>query len=291
VQAAGTAENCDDEAGRDQTGLELFRRLGPTAQAGNEAANQAMTTGQYGLVATITHYNGQGNDVQVSVALYASSGVLGTADGGTTQLQHDGTDKWSLDPRYLQFGSSLIGTDCEANAMCMPTYLDDNAYVAGGVLVASLGEVLITFGGRANLGGAVMDLSQTILVGKLRAVSLPSNGTSWAIDNGSISGRWGSSKLLSNMATIPDPTTDGGVYLCGSNANYALLKSYICSLQDIAVNSSLDNLGARCDAISMAFGFTAEPARLGVVAPLPPTPAGCSSADGGIPFHDSCQGP
>jgi hypothetical protein len=294
VQAAGTVENCDDEAGRDHTGLELFRKLGMTAQAGNATANEAMRTGQYGLVVEMTGYNGTPNDTQVTVAIYASSGVLGTGDGGTTQLQHDGTDKWTLDPRYLQFGTSLmsVNADCEANTLCTPIFADVNAYVTKGVLVASYGDVPITFGGRANIGGAVMDLSNAYLVGTLSAVSLPSNGTSWAIVDGSISGRWGSAKLLSNMATIVDPTQDSGAYLCGSNVNYGLLKGYICSLQDIPSDLSHDNMGASCDAISMAFGFTAEPARLGVVAPLPATPAGCTSGpDGGIPFHDVCQGP
>jgi hypothetical protein len=284
MQAPNTKENCDDDAGRDNTGLELFRQLGPTAQAGNAAANFAMKTGEYGLVVQITGYNGQPNDRQVSVALYASSGVLSTGDGGAPQLNHDGSDKWTLDPRYLLAGTALMGTDCDRNTSCSPNYVDDNAYVAGGVLVASLGEVPITFGGRANLGGAVMDLSQTVLVGTMRPVMLASNGLGWAIDSGSVSGRWGSTKLLSNMATIPIP--DSGTYLCGDSPTYLTLKNYICSLQDIPSDNSRDNTGAPCDAISMAFGFAAEPARLGVVTPLPATPAGC--ADAGVPFFDTC---
>lgn len=287
MQAHGPP-NCDDDAGRDHTGLELFRRLGPSAQMSNAAANQALQIGEYGLVVQITAYNGQRNDRQVSVALYASSGVLSTVDGGVPQLQHDGSDKWTVDPRYLSAGQQLIGIDCDnGNSMCSPAYVDDNAYVADSVLVASLGEVPITFGGRANLGGAVMDLSETILVGTLTSATLSGNGTGWAIENGSISGRWGSAKLLSNMATIPDPLSEAGAFLCGPDVPYQALKPYICSLQDIAANSSLDRTGAPCDAISMAFGFRAEPARLGVVTPLPATPAGC--ADGGVPFRDTCS--
>jgi hypothetical protein len=287
-QAQGTKENCDDDAGRDHTGLELFRKLGPTAQMSNAAANEALQTGQYGLLVQMTGYNGTPNDTRVTVALYFSSGVLGTGDAGMTQLAHDGTDRWTVDPRSIVGGPELDGSiDCDkSNAQCQPNYVDDNAYVADNVLVASLSDVPITFGGRANLGGAVMELSQTILVGTLRPVALFPSGNSWAIDNGSVSGRWGSKNLLSNMATIPDPTSDGGAYLCGQDVAYQLLKNYICSLQDIASNSTQDNLGAPCDAISMSFGFTAEPAQLGVTAPLPATPQGCNA--GGVPFHDLC---
>jgi hypothetical protein len=280
--------NCDDDAGRDHTGLELFRKLGVTAQAGNAAANQAMKTGQYGLVVQIAGYNSQPNDPQVSVSLYASGGVLGTGDGGTVQVNHDGNDKWSIDPRYVNGGPSIVGTDCAGNPACSPLYIDDSAYVANGVLVAQFPEIPITFGGRANLGGAVMDLTQAILVGKLTPFSFSTGGSSYAIENGSISGRWGSSKLLSNMATIPDPTQDSGAFLCGPDTAYQLLKTYICSLQDIPSNPGFDiSRNSPCDAISMAFGFSAEPARLGVVAPQPPTPAGCVP-DGGAPFTDTC---
>jgi hypothetical protein len=295
VQAPKTPENCDDSEGRDHTGLELFRKLGGSAQMSNAAADEALMAGQYGLVVTMSDYNGTPDDYQVTVALYFSSGVLGTGDGGTTQLAHDGSDKWTVDPRSIAGGptaTGLIGVvDCDNNnALCQPSFVDVAAYVRDNILVASLGDVPITFGGRANLGGAVMELSQTILVGTLVPVSLNSGsgGTAWGIANGSVSGRWSTTKLLTNMATIPDPTTDAGEFLCGTtNQTYQLLKSYICSLQDIPSNSMNDRMGSPCDAISMSFGFTAEPARLGLVSPLPAVPMGCVT--GGLPFHDTCN--
>ncbi|MGH7434155.1 MAG: hypothetical protein ACRENE_00605 [Polyangiaceae bacterium] len=288
VQPAGTIENCDDDAGRDHTGLKLFRELGPSAQMGVAAVNQSMTAGEYGLLVQVTGYNGTLNDRQVSVALYFSSGVIGT-DGGALALNHDGYDAWSVDPRSIagyMGGTSINGMDCgHGSGLCPPQYATDAAYVSGGILVANLGVVPITFGGRANIGGAVMELNGTFLTGTLEPVSLFNNNT-WRIKGGSISGRWQSQKLLSNLATIPDPTTDAGLYLCGdADVPYQLLKKYICTLQDISA-IGMDNVGAPCDAISMAFGFTAEPAQLGVVAPLPSTPQGCTN--GGLPFHDTC---
>jgi hypothetical protein len=289
-QAAMTKENCDGDGGRDNTGLELFRTLGTTSQLGVAAVNFSMKAGDYGLVVVVSNYNGQADDTQVSVALLFSNGVLAAEDGGTPQLNHDGTDKWTIDGRSLTGVAN--GTDCNGNTACHFTYQDDSAYVTNNVLVArSLPEVPITFGGRAAIGGAVMDLQQPILVGTLKSVALPNGvgGQVWKIDNGSISGRWASAKMLANMATIPDTTNDAGGFLCGDSGAYQGLKEYICGLQDIAQNSSGDNNSppAPCDAISMAFGFTAEPAQLGIVAPIPTTPAGCKQDT--IPWSDSCN--
>jgi hypothetical protein len=282
-QAQGTKENCDDDAGRDHTGLELFRELGATAQTGLATANQALQSGQYGVVIEMTQYNGQLNDSQVSVAVYASSGVP-DLDGG---LANNGTDKWTIDPRYLNQGQSLIGEDCgNAQSLCTPVFTTDEAYVVSGTLVAPFQDLQITFGGRADIGGAVMDLSDAIIVAPLIPFDFPNGGSSWTVDGGTVAGRWGSAKLLGNMATIPDPTSDSGAFLCGSNdLAYQYLKTYICALQDITSNGN-DNVGAPCDAISMAFGFTAGPAQLGIVTALPATPAGCDA--GNIPFSDMC---
>jgi hypothetical protein len=288
-QMPGTKENCDDQAGRDHTGLYLFRELGLTAKVGVAAVNQAMQAGEYGLLVGLSQYNGTMDDDRVTVSLYFSSGVLGTGDGGGVVLNHDGNDRWTVDPRSLQ-GAPTAGVDCSNGAtVCQPNFVDDNAYVTDGTLVSTgLGEIPITFGGRANIGGAVMDLNETILVGTLQMRSRAGGGVSWAIVGGSISGRWGSAKLLTNMATIPDPTSDSGAFLCGNDPAYLYLKNHvICALQDIPVNPMNDNTGAPCDAISMAFAFTAEPALLGTVSPLPATPSGCSQ--GSTPFNDSCQ--
>ena len=90
------------------------------------------------------------------------------------------------------------------------------------------------------------------------------------------------------MATIPDLTSDAGAFLCGSDPAYTYLKTnIICPLQDIVAEpQNNSNPNASCDAISMTLGFTAEPAQLGTVSPLPLTPSGCMQ--GTTPFTDSC---
>jgi hypothetical protein len=213
---------------------------------------------------------------------------LGTGDGGVV-LNHDGNDKWTVDPRYLE-GMPPTGVDCGGSGTaCVAVFASTSAYVSDSVLVAAFpSDVPITFGGRANIGGAVMTLSQMVLVGTLKPAQIAGNGMSWRIDNGTLSGRWSSASLLGNMATIPDPTSDAGAFLCGSDLAYQYLKNnIICSLQDIVAEPlNNNNANASCDAISMTLGFKAEPAQLGAVSPLPNTPSGCMQ--GTTPFSDSC---
>jgi hypothetical protein len=285
--------DCDDDAGRDNTGIKLFRTLEGTGQMGNEAVDQALASGLYGIVIQMTGYNGQLNDRDVTVNVFASNGIV--LAGGAVPL-HNGTDKWTVDPRYVNSGNTIVGTDCELDNgnNCPATYSDPSAYVTCGVLVAHPPPAVpFTFGGRAAFGGTEMLLQESAIVGTLQptTVETTSGGTSpgWKIVNGSVSGRWLSQDLLSNMATIPDPMSDSGAFICGDDNIYKVLKPFVCGLQDIMSASGSDNMGLDCNSISMAFGFTAEPALLGVVAPIPQQPAGCGGPDGGL-FFDTCTG-
>jgi hypothetical protein len=283
--------DCDDDAGRDNTGIKLFRELQGTAQMGNQDVNQALSDGLYGIVIQMTGYNGQLNDRDVTVNVFASNGIV-LASGAVPM--HNGNDHWTVDPRYVA-NSAPVGTDCglENGNNCPAAYSDSDAYVACGVLVAHPPAVPFTFGGRAAFGGTQMLLQEPFIVGTLQETTVLVNGSnspSWKIVDGSVSGRWTSQALLSNMATIPDPTSDAGAFLCGTDPIYTGLKPFICGLQDIASTYEHDNMNLACDSISMAFGFTAEPALLGVVAPIPQQPAGCSGPDAS-PFFDTCSSP
>ncbi len=291
-QAPGTTKICDDDAGRDHIALQLFRDLAPSSQAGSLQANQAMQAGQFGILLQITGYNQRANDTQVSVRLYASNGIDGIQDGGTPSPNHDGNDKWTVDPAYLVQGQLLGNIDCETNSSaCTPEFVDDHAYVSGGVLVAHLSSAPLTFGYRANLGGALMMLTDAVIVGTLRQVTLFGSFQGWSIADGSISGRWQTSQLLSNLATIPNPLLDGS-FVCGTDPLgapvYRYFKPLICGLQDIASSERNDNKGVPCDALSMGFAFQAEPARLGSVYRVDQPPAGCVGS-GGAQWQDDCD--
>ncbi len=106
------------------------------------------------------------------------------------------------------------------------------------------------------------------------------------MSDGTVAGRWPTSQLLSTLATIPDPLQPSS-FLCGDDLSYRLFKVRICQVADIVSNSDFDNTGAPCDAVSVGFQFSAEPARLGTVYAVPPAPAGCMS-DASLPFTDQC---
>jgi hypothetical protein len=274
------AETCDDEAGRDNTDIQLFRLLGGTASTGTSQIDQGLTSGQYSLLLVINNYNGQSDDSLVTVDFYVSNGLNRTADGGIPTPQFNGNDLWTIDPGSLSGGQ--------------PAFTDDQAYVSGGTLVAHMTQLPIAFGARSFLGGATMQLLDAVIVGQLAGYNIDGGPlVGFALVGGTIAGRWPTAKILSTLATIP---VDGGGFLCGSSSSaytvfdYNVIKTVVCQNADISKNISTDNQVplAPCDAISVGMQFTAVPAQLGEVLPVPPAPSGCED-DAGNPWSDTCS--
>ncbi len=290
AQQEGGAESCDDEAGRDDTAVKLFQALGATTPAGTLQIDQGLSSGQYGLLLSISGYNLQADDDQVGVSFYISNGLNRAADGGIPTPQLNGSDLWTIDPGSLQNGTTqevLQITSCAGNPKCQPLFTADRAYVSQGSVVAHMASIPISFGLRSYLGGATMNLSDAIIVGKLEQVNL-TDGLSYRLTGGTIAGRWPTSKLLSTLSTIADPVVDGG-FLCTGSYTYAVIRTVVCGAADISQTPLNDNNTplAPCDAVSVGMQFTAVPAQLGGVLLVPPAPAGCRN--GGVPFSDTCS--
>ncbi len=278
VQQKNAPETCDDDAGRDNTDIQLFRDLSVAASTGTAQIDQGLTAGQFGLLVVITNYNGVSEDPAVTVDFYVSNGLNRSADGGIPAPNFDGNDRWTIDPK------SIVGGQPGGP----PVYSDPAAYVTGGYLVAHLSQLPIAFGDRSFLGGATMQLFEAVIVGSLKAevVGVGDSGTlRFALQGGTIAGRWPTSYLFTALASIPQ---QGGGYLCGNDSlDYQIIKAVVCSAADISSLSNLDNMNAPCDAISVGMQFTAAPAQLGDVLMVNPAPAGCQ--DGGIPWTDQCS--
>jgi hypothetical protein len=270
---------CDDEAGRDNTDIQLFRLLPGAASTGTTQINQGLTAGQYGLLFVITNYNGTPNDSQVTVTFYVSNGLNRSPDGGIPTPLFNGNDDWTIDPNSVAGGQ--------------PVFSDEIAYVSNNIVVANLAQLPVVFGDRSFLGGATMQLSDAVVVGQLQLVSVADGdggALRLALSGGTIAGRWPTSKILGTLATIP---AEGG-FLCGTDpspsnrVDYSIFKRVICGNADITQLQGNDNKTplAPCDAISVGMQFTAAPAQLGEVLAVPDAPAGCG--DAGNPWSDQC---
>ena len=133
-----------------------------------------------------------------------------------------------------------------------------------------------------------MELASAFIVAELTAVPLMPSGFSYELVRGTIAGRWPTSRLLATLATIPDPSVDGG-FLCGASTYYGIIRNGVCGAADISLDPANDNAQPLqfCDAVSVGMLFTAGPARLGAVLSVPTAPAGCG--DGLFPFTDMCN--
>jgi hypothetical protein len=254
---AGAPKHCDDDAGRDNAGGPLIAKFAAlTPDLDPNGLNPSIAAGNSTLVFRVRRWNGLPNDTSVELAIFASRGTSPYNDAGIGPVpKHDGADLWSIDR------ASLVGGVAPPY---VPTYVDGNAYVVGGVLAATLDFPLA-------LGGAYS--STFISLSGARVVGvLDKRTTGYAIKDARVVGRWGSRNLLTGMQVAKDPLNKGK-FLCGDDPTYLTFKTEICKAADLASNPQNDNAGASCDAMSLVLSFQSEPALLG--------PAATSLDDGG----------
>jgi hypothetical protein len=238
-------EHCDDSQGRDNAGGALIQNFAQLTSAFDTSKiNANLGKGSNSVLFRVSNWNGAPNDTSVSLAVFVSNGTVPLDDAGANPTpKHDGNDQWGLDP------SSLVGTP----PPIVPVNVDDSAYVAGGVLVA---HVSFPFGLGPQFGATFLRLDGAFLV-----APLVSTNTGWAFA-GVVTGRWDTRNILTGMQGVHDPF-DTTQFLCGTDPTYQAFKAAICQASDIASVASNDNTNAPCNALSLAVGFTTEPAKLG----------------------------
>ncbi len=265
---AGTV--CDDPNGRDDSAGVLLINFTTYADVfKTEKLNQNLANGTFNFVIRLRNYNGTANDTSVEAAVFVSDGT-NNGDGGIVPASFDGGDSWAIDQ-----GSLLGGVG--PPYIPLPNSVDTSAYVTDGVLVASLASAELQFASGAGLGSLHVKLSSAVITGKI----VPS-GSSYRIDEGTIAGRWPSRDFLTTLEAVRDPITQGA--LCGTNPTYQAIRKLVCDAQDITASVQNDNTNAPCDALSVAIGYGAGPAKFGGV------------REGGVPDHpcgpqwvDQCQ--
>lgn len=267
----GASKHCDDDAGRDNTGGPLLGKfVALSSDFDPNGINTRMTKGSSTLLFRIRHWNGMPNDTSVELAIFLSSGTAPLNDAGDSPPpKHDGSDVWSVDT------ASVIGGVAPP---FVAAYVDGNAYVSGGVVVATV-DFPLTLGGAYV--GSFISLSGARIVG-----TLEKHAAGYVVQDARVVGRWGSRNLLTGMQVAKDPLNKTQ-YLCGTNLTYQTIKSEICKSADLATTPQNDNTGAACDAMSLVLSFQSEPAQLGPPVPVPASDAGPLTPCGAS-YTDQC---
>jgi hypothetical protein len=275
------ASACDGEGGVDNVSAINF----PPSLARFTDSNflQQVGCGRETMLIQLSGYNGQPDDPAVLVAIAPSFGIFDPHEGGVEDFtaaadcgapgnstpgpdsgypaKLDGTDIWSVPAASAEEG---VLTERYAG------------YVTKGQLVVKLEANGDTGGWSVIVGGRVLPFRTTIFAAKLNKQP---NGN-YRLDHGIITARVPADDLLSTVGALRIQTDQ---YVCDS-ALYQPVKDLLCRSLDVAKLPSADFTGARCDAISITYQFSAGPAAIGGSVEAQTTfPAGC-----GVGFQDSC---
>jgi hypothetical protein len=214
--------------------------------------NDDLELGRRGWVVVLEDFGRVPNDPRVRFTFYMSRGTF-TLDGQMQTPAWDGADSWWLDPTSF----STIGE---------PLWVDDNAYVADHVLVASLPSGIKLVWG-VTFGRFELSLSEALLYARL--------DLNWAgLTAGQLSATWPAVVAVDEMSRYLD-----GLGLCPDDPRHEMFVGQITKKVDSRVDFAAEP-DLACNAISVGVGFTAQVAKLGkVAAPHPPPPEPCT--DGG----------
>ncbi len=256
--------HCDLPGGRDISGnnfLDLFETFLHVSGQGD--INSSIAAGKLGLIIYITDYNAAENDTQVGLAAFVSSGILTDPDGGSPiPPKWDGNDVWDIDPR----STGGVKETADGGFIYLPKFITTMGYVANRTLVAELSRIDLGLGaGTLSMTGAVFTAS---------IVSDTSGGYRL---QGQLAGRASTASILTSAAAFRDPI-DKTKFLCGDDPTIQTYRKQICGAADLATDPAMDGKGAVCDAISMAIGFTALSAQLGVPAETLQPVLGCDGS-------------
>jgi hypothetical protein len=268
----GNPPHCDENEGRDNSGGQLLNTLAlldPT-QISSDAISQRLEQGAYSLILQIASYNGQANDTQVVAGIYASAGVVTQGDAAPA-AKWDGTDVWTVDESFV-----LNGADASP---ILPNHFDAHAYVSGGVLVMQVNFPLSLGNGTTN------PVTISLTGGVITAQIVPVGGGTYKLVNGQVAGRWSAAGVLATASSLQFQ----GNPICPGTSFYKNVKAQICAAADIAADPTQDNTAATCDALSVGFGFTADPANMGSVVATAQQPDYCDGGADAAP--DDCTKP
>jgi hypothetical protein len=270
---------CDGPEGRDNAAAQLFQAASVFApQLASSSFTAQIGSGRFSLLFRVRNYNGQPNDEQVTVAFFASPGRDKNTCMPQGQPNWDGSDSWpiastSLEPPTGQGGAGGGGCGAPGYDFETPRFVDAEAYVSDGVLVAAPDELLFYF----TTGNSIAEVH---LTAPQLSARIAQGGSGFTLEEGVIAGRWPVEELRLSFVAL----ANGGQRLCTDDAFYGNIRTAVCDHADIA--SELSGPTTPCDAVSFGIGFRAEPALLGPVWEPPMPMSTCPP--GTDPVEDSC---
>jgi hypothetical protein len=269
VAASAGATHPDELGGRDNYGGLLLSKLASfdPGQFSSTSVSERMQAGTYSLLLQIAGYNGTANDTQVTATLYTSDGIQAVGDASPMPTKWDGTDVWTLD-----VGSVLLADASPP----VGAFSDVAAYVSSGTLVAHVNFPISL--GTSAASGITVGLTGGVVTGTV----VPVGNGMYRLTGGLIAGRWNVTEMLGTLQNL----SIAGSPLCQGSALYANIKTQVCQYADIMTNPTDDQTGKTCDALSLAFAFTADPANMGAVVSRPSQASPCEA---GTP--DNCSMP
>jgi hypothetical protein len=230
-----------------------------------ETARAEQERGRGLPILRIFGWNGEPDDPRVDV--HVVQAVFGAPGGPETTPPPPPMDPstslptWNGDDWFWVRRDAFVGDD-----LTRPLLRDDNAYVAGGLVVVRLPDRIdVVF--PAMDYGVLVRLTDAIAVGRISADRT-------TLEDVVVAGRWSVNDLLSTARNI-------GV--CPGSAQYNILLNQLDHIADVRSTAGTGGPGTMCDAVSLGVGFTGTRMRVAGLADGVPLADLCAMMDGGMP--------
>ncbi len=253
------SDHCDGERGRDNAIGNTFAAINKLAPGtiSSQLITSYINDGAWSLVGRVRGYNGEPDDDQVELALYPAL-TLPAAP------LWDGSDTWPI------MMESLTGAQAGPDDAL---FIDQQAYVTGGMLVATFPKLVIVLLGQVRLELRLTDVTTVS--------TITNDAMGYHLTAGALGGKWLLTDMFYGLSSL---RYGGDNEICVGSGIYYQIRDAFCSFIDL--NGADDETGP-CDAFSFGMGYTADPAVIGPVTPLPAPPGGC--AMGEDPKDDMCN--
>jgi hypothetical protein len=251
---------CDDDGGIDNSVEQVFSSY--TAIFDPNHFGERIDEGDKTVLIYIADYNGQPNDLSVTVGFAASNGLYttdcdptlvvndnapGVKSGNTFTASWRGCDQWHGVP------DQFLGNPADPTKYAPKE--TGKGYVRDGVLVMS-GDI----GVPVFFSDQAATVEAPTLVATLEKV--PTKKTTdpqrFRMPNAMLAGRL----PFADMASVAFTTTYNGFYTCQNLTTFRTLMSTFCAGVDVTESKTLDFRGQPCTAMSFAFRFDADLADL-----------------------------